>query len=49
MIIIQNGRLIDPKSQTDAIMDLVIDRGKIIAMGPQSSQEFLSEHSPSGC
>lgn len=47
MIIIQNGRLIDPKSQTDAIMDLVIDRGKIIAMGPQSSQEFLSEHSPS--
>lgn len=42
MIIIQNGRIIDPKSQTDAIMDLVIDQGKIIAMDTGVSSEFLS-------
>lgn len=42
MIIIQSGRIIDPKSRTDAIMDLVIDQGKIIAMGPRISLEFLS-------
>ncbi|MCI9162665.1 MAG: dihydroorotase [Lachnospiraceae bacterium] len=43
MLIIQNGRIIDPKSQTDAIMDLAIDQGKIIAMGAGISSRFLSE------
>lgn len=32
MIIIQNGKVLDPKSQTNAVMDLMIHQGKIIAM-----------------
>ena len=43
MIIIQNGRVIDPRSQIDAIMDLVIEQDKIIAMGFGISQKFLSQ------
>lgn len=42
MIIIQNGRIIDPLSQTDAIMDLAVDQGKIIAMGAGIGSKFLS-------
>ncbi len=43
MIFIQNGRVLDPKSKTDIVMDLVIDDGKIIAMesGSKPSQEEL--------
>ena len=43
MIFIQNGRVLDPKSKTDIVMDLVIDDGKIIAMesGSKPSQEDL--------
>lgn len=43
MIIIQNGRVIDPRSQIDAIMDLVIEQDKIIALGFGISQKFLSQ------
>ena len=39
MIIIRNGRVIDPKSQTDAIMNMAVDQGKIIAMGPDTEEE----------
>ena len=38
MIIIRNGRVIDPKSQTDAIMNMAVDQGKIIAMGPDTEE-----------
>ena len=43
MIFIQNGRVLDPKSKTDIVMDIVIDDGKIIAMesGSKPSQEDL--------
>lgn len=43
MIFIQNGRVLDPKSKTDIVMDLVIDHGNIIAMesGSKPSQEDL--------
>ena len=43
MIFIQNGRVLDPKSKTDIVMDLVIDDGKIIAIesGSKPSQEDL--------
>ena len=43
MIFIQNGRILDPKSKTDVVMDLVIDHGKIIAMesGSKPSEKDL--------
>lgn len=43
MIFIQNGRVLDPKSKTDIVMDLVIDQGKIIAMesGSKPSEQDL--------
>ena len=48
MIFIQNGRVLDPKSKTDIVMDLVIDDGKIIAMesGSKPSQEDLVIDAP---
>ena len=33
MILIKNGRVIDPAKGTDDVMDMVIDGGKIKAMG----------------
>lgn len=33
MILIKHGRVIDPKTGTDAVMDLVLDQGKILDMG----------------
>lgn len=33
MILIKNGRVIDPAKETDDVMDIVIDGGKIKAMG----------------
>ena len=33
MILIKNGRVIDPAKGTDDVMDIVIDGGKIKAMG----------------
>ncbi|HLK46943.1 MAG TPA: dihydroorotase [Bryobacteraceae bacterium] len=36
-ILIKNGRVIDPASQTDRISDVVIDDGKIAGVGPDLS------------
>ena len=33
MILIKNGRVIDPAKGTDDVMDMVIDVGKMKAMG----------------
>lgn len=33
MLYIKNGRVIDPKTQTDQVMNILIDEGKIIDMG----------------
>lgn len=33
MLLIKNGRVIDPLSHLDQVMDLLIDEGKIIEMG----------------
>ena len=33
MILIKDGRVIDPKSETDEVLDLIIDNGKIIGIG----------------
>lgn len=46
MIFIQGGRVIDPASGTDEILDLVIDQGKIISMEPQTDPELLAQKAP---
>ncbi len=46
MIIIKEGRVIDPKSKTDAIMDLVIDQNKIIKIAPGAAGKYLSSRTP---
>ena len=33
MLLIQNGRIVDPVTQTDAIMDVLIDQGTILQVG----------------
>jgi len=33
MILIKNGRVVDPKTGSDAVMDLVLDQGKIADIG----------------
>ena len=42
MIIIKGGRVIDPKSKTDAIMDLVIVQRTIMAMGEGVADAYLA-------
>lgn len=41
MLFIQNSRVIDPKTGTDAVLDLIIENGKIVDMG-----ENLAERCP---
>lgn len=33
MILIKGGRVVDPKSKTDALLDVVLDAGKIVKLG----------------
>lgn len=33
MILIKNGRIIDPKTKRDDVLDIVIDGGKIVDIG----------------
>lgn len=40
MLLIKNGRVIDPKSGNDAVMDLVVAQGKIIDMGEGLAEKF---------
>ena len=32
-LLVKNGRIIDPSSRTDQIMDILIERGKILTLG----------------
>ena len=48
MIFIQGARVIDPASETDGVLDLVIDQGKIIAMEPKIDPELLTQKVPAG-
>ncbi len=43
MILIKNGRVIDPKTGLDEILDVSIDKGVIVSIGKQESQEAYSE------
>lgn len=42
MLIIKNGRVIDPKSKTDAVMDLVLVQGKIMSLGKGVADAYLA-------
>lgn len=44
MIIIQNGRVIDPKTGTDNIMDVVIEHEKISQTGSHLARYLLDSH-----
>lgn len=48
MIIIQNGRVIDPKTDTDQIMDLVLVQGKIMNMGVGIGEQYLAMSGSAG-
>lgn len=39
MILIKNGRVIDPKTGLDEILDVSIDKGVVVRIGKQESQE----------
>ncbi len=40
MLFIQNGRVIDPRSGIDEILDLVVDQGKVIDMGTDLKERY---------
>ena len=39
MLVIKNGRVMDPKTGLDQVCDLLVDQGKIVEMGPSLSHE----------
>lgn len=41
MIYIRGGRVIDPRTGTDAVMDLVLDQGRILDMGTGLMERYL--------
>lgn len=50
MLFIQNSRVIDPKTGTDAVLDLIIENGKIVDMGEnlaERGQALASENGSS--
>lgn len=45
MLLIQNARVVDPVSQTDEMLDLVIDQGKIAKiLRPEETPQFIKTH-----
>lgn len=42
MLLIKNGRVVDPVSNTDKVMDVLIDNGKIIQTGDDISKDINS-------
>ncbi len=49
MLLIKNGRLVDPQSQTDGIYDLLVNDGKIIAIGKDLKEDQAEVIDASGC
>lgn len=39
MLVIKNGRVMDPKTGLDQVCDLLVDQGKIVEIGPSLSHE----------
>lgn len=49
MLLIKNGRLVDPQSQTDGIYDLLVNDGKIIVIGKDLKEDQAEVIDASGC
>lgn len=43
MLIIENGRVTDPASNTDAVMDVIVEHGKIIDMGENLKGKYSGD------
>ena len=39
MLVIKNGRVMDPKSGLDQVCDVLVDEGKIIQIAPQIDKD----------
>lgn len=48
MLIIENGRVIDPRFGIDKVMDLAVDHGKITDMGTGLKEKYLHKTSEAG-
>ena len=48
MLFIQNSRVIDPKTGTDAVLDLIIENGKIVDMGENLTERCQTLASENG-
>ena len=48
MLFIQNSRVIDPKTGTDAVLDLIIENGKIVDMGENLAERCQALASENG-
>ena len=40
MLLLHNGRVIDPKSNLDQVMDLVTDNGKLLELGEHLTEKY---------
>jgi dihydroorotase len=49
MLLIKNGRIIDPSSKTDARLDVLIDKGKITQLAPSISAADALSVDAAGC
>ncbi|MGB6482924.1 MAG: dihydroorotase [Candidatus Acidiferrales bacterium] len=49
MLLIKNGRIIDPSSKTDALSDVLIDKGKIAKLAPSISAADALSLDAAGC
>lgn len=49
MVLIKNGRVMDPKSGFDQIADVVLDEGKIVSIGAETKGEFDQIIDAKGC
>lgn len=48
MIIIQNGRVVDPKTGIDQVMDLILVQGKVMNMGVGLADQYLAMSGSAG-
>lgn len=48
MLVIKNGRVMDPKTGLDQVCDLLVDQGKIVEIGPSLSHEHAQVIDASG-
>ena len=48
MLVIKNGRVMDPKTGLDQVCDLLVDQGKIVEIGPSLSYEGVQVIDASG-